>query len=230
MSRTTEEAPKSTRLSSTLRRRELVEHATRILNEQGLEALHVTALAQRAGVSRPLVYRVFPTREDLFKAVLEDFVRDMMERFQRGLVKVLPGTVATLTRAFIDASFDTIQAKGAASWSMLDPRSVSPDLARISSELLATELEPWLDKLATHLGVPKRRAQNQLTIIVAAGRAAVSGWLDGSCTREEAAFDATQAIAGLMTAFTGAEVPAGAPRSKRRPPESHYRRARTPRA
>ncbi len=205
-------------------------HATRILNEEGLEALHVTSLAQRARVSRPLVYRAFPTREDLFRAVLQDFLRELMERFQRGLVKVLPGTVATLTRALIDASLDTIQAKGAASWSMLDPRSVSPDLARIASELLADELEPWLERLAAHVGVPKRRAKNQLAIIVAAGRAAVSGWLDGSCTREEAAFDATLAVAGLMNAFTGEEMPVSAPRSKQRTPESHYRRMRTPRA
>lgn len=192
------------RPSSELRRRELVLHASRILNESGLEALHVTALAQSAGVSRPLVYRVFPTRESLFRAVLEDFAGDVGSRFQKALVRALPGTEASLTRAFIEASCDAIEAKGAVPWALLDPRGISPDLARISVEIFARLLEPWQDKLGEHLGVPSRRAANHLGIIVAAGRAALAGWLDGSLSREEAVLDATHAVAGLMTAFASA--------------------------
>lgn len=192
------------RPSSEARRRELVAHASSILNERGLEALHVTALANSAGVSRPLVYRAFPTREALFRAVLEDFAADVGERFQRALVRALPGTGEALTRAFIDASCDAIVAKGAVHWALLDPRGISPELARISSDILARLLDPWLEKLAEALGVPRRRAANHLGIIVAAGRAALAGWLDGTLTREEAAHDATQAVAGLMTAFASA--------------------------
>jgi AcrR family transcriptional regulator len=194
-------AHKRPRPSSDLRRRELVAHASRILNEHGLEALHVTALAQSAGVSRPLVYRVFPTREALFRAVLEDFATEVGQRFQNALVRALPGTAASLTRAFIEASCDVIEAKGAVSWALLDPRGISPELARISTEILSNLLAPWLERLAEHLGVPPRRAQNHLGIIVAAGRAALAGWLDGSLTREEAALDAAQAVTGIMASF-----------------------------
>lgn len=192
------------RPSSEARRRELIAHASSILNERGLEALHVTALANSAGVSRPLVYRAFPTREALFRAVLEDFAADVGERFQRALVRALPGTAESLTRAFIDASCDAIVAKGAVPWALLDPRGISPELARISGDILARLLDPWEEKLAEFVGVPRRRAANHLGIIVAAGRAALAGWLDGTLTREEAAQDATHAVAGLMTAFAGA--------------------------
>lgn len=186
------------------RKLELVEHASRILNERGLEALHVTALAQSAGVSRPLVYRVFPTREALFRAVLDDFAADVGARFQKALVRALPGTLGSLTGAFIEASCDAIEAKGAVCWALLDPRGISPELAQISAEIFARLLDPWQERLAEFLGVPQRRAANHLGIIVAAGRAALAGWLDGSITRAEAVADATHAVAGLMTAFASA--------------------------
>ncbi len=204
------------RPSADLRRRELVGLAARILNERGLEALHVTALANSAGVSRPLVYRVFPTREALLRAVLEDFAADVGERFQKALVRALPGTSESLTRAFIDASCDAIVAKGAAAWALLDPRGVSPELGRISSEILSHLLDPWQEKLAEFLGVPPARAGNHLGIIVAAGRAALAGWLDGTLSREDAADDATRAVAGLMTAFAGAAKERPAPRAAAR--------------
>lgn len=208
--------PAPARPSGELRRRELVAHATRILNERGLEALHVTALAQAAGVSRPLVYRVFPTREALFRAVLEAFAADVGERFQRALVMALPGTLESLTRAFIDASCDAIEASGAAPWALLDPRGVSPELGRVSSEILAQLLDPWRDRLAELLDVPPRRATYHLGIIVAAGRAALAGWLDGALTRDEAAHDAMHALTGLMTAFAAGPREALEARAKRR--------------
>ncbi len=192
------------RPSAERRRRELIAHAARILNERGIEELHVTALAQSAGVSRPLVYRVFPTREALFRAVLEDFAADVGARFHEALVRALPGTVASLTRAFIEASCDAIEAKGAGPWALIDPRGVTPELARISTEIFGRMLDPWRDRLAEFLGVPKRRAANHLGIIVAGGRAALAGWLDGALSRAEAVADATVAVAGLMNAFASA--------------------------
>jgi AcrR family transcriptional regulator len=199
-----------------LRRRDLVAHAGRILNESGLEALHVTALAQSAGVSRPLVYRAFPTREALFRAVLDDFASDIGDRFQKALVRTLPSTGAALTRAFVEASCEAIEAKGAVPWALMDPRGISPELARVSREIFATLLGPWQERLGEFLGVPPRRAANHLGIIVAAGRAALAGWLDGSISREEAALDASRAVAALMSAFAAGAREQGAP-PRRRP-------------
>ncbi|NUP09191.1 MAG: TetR/AcrR family transcriptional regulator [Polyangiaceae bacterium] len=205
---------RTSRPSSERRRKELVEHAARILNERGIEELHVTALAQSAGVSRPLVYRVFPTREALFRAVLEDFAADVGVRFHAALVRALPGTLESLTRAFIEASCDAIEAKGAGPWALIDPRGVTPELARISTEIFSRMLDPWRDKLAEFTGDSKRRAANHLGIIVAAGRAALAGWLDGAISRAEAVADATNAVAGLMNAFAAA---AAAPERKAEP-------------
>ncbi len=216
--------PKGERLSSERRHRQLVDHAARILNERGIEELHVTALAHAAGVSRPLVYRVFPTREALFRAVIEDFAADVGTRFHEALVRAFPGNVETLTRAFIEASCEAIEAKGAGPWALIDPRGVSPELARISTEIFARLLDPWRDKLAEFLGVPKRRAVNHFGIIVAAGRAGLAGWLDGSLSRAEAVTDATTTVTALLTAFASASRAEVAPAAARKTASRRARR------
>ena len=88
------------------RRRQLLDEAARILTDEGLERLNVTELAERAGVSRPLVYRLFPTRHALVRAILDDFTAAIAERFQRALFRTLPGTIESITTAFVQACCD----------------------------------------------------------------------------------------------------------------------------
>ncbi|MCA9611482.1 MAG: TetR/AcrR family transcriptional regulator, partial [Myxococcales bacterium] len=98
---------KTRRLSPDARRRQLLDDASRILTEEGLEKLQVSALAERAGVSRPLVYRAFPTRHALFRAILEDFTDAIDRRFHSALLHALPkGGIEAIAKAFIEASCD----------------------------------------------------------------------------------------------------------------------------
>jgi len=184
------------------RRRQLIEEASHILTDEGLDRLQISALAERAGVSRPLVYRVFPTRYALLRAVLEDFTEAVNARFHQALMRALPaGTIESITTAFIEASCDVIEEKGAGPWLLLDARGSDPEVARIGRETFVMLLGPWREQLATFTGTNAERAANDLWIIVAAGRAALYGWIDGSITREEAIQDATRAVTALLAAF-----------------------------
>jgi AcrR family transcriptional regulator len=183
------------------RRRQLLDEAARILTDEGLERLHVTELAARAGVSRPLVYRAFPTRHALVRAILEDFTAAVAERFQRALVRALPGTIDKITTAFVEACCDAVDDKGAGPWLLLDARGADPEIARIGREVLARLLAPWQEQLATFTGTTARRAANHMWVIVAAGRAALGGWIDGTVSRADAVSDATRAVSALVAAF-----------------------------
>jgi len=184
------------------RRRQLIEEASQILTDEGLDRLQISALAERAGVSRPLVYRVFPTRYALLRAILEDFNEAINERFHQALLRTLPGgTIEDITTAFIEASCDVIELKGAGPWLLLDARGADPEVARIGRETFTQLLGPWQDQLATFTGTNAKRAANDLWIIVAAGRAALWGWIDGTITRPEAVADATRAVSALLAAF-----------------------------
>lgn len=198
------------RVPADARRRQLLDEAARILTDEGLERLHVTELAERAGVSRPLVYRLFPTRHALVRAILDDFTAAIAERFQRALFRALPGTIESITTAFVEACCDAIDQKGAGPWLLLDARGADPEVARIGREVLAHLLDPWQEQLAAFTGTSARRAANDLWVIVAAGRAALAGWIDGTLSRAEAVSDATRAVSALVTAFQ-------APRTQARP-------------
>jgi AcrR family transcriptional regulator len=184
------------------RRRQLVQRAAKILTERGIEHLQITEIASALGVSRPLVYRLFPTRQALVHAVLEDFVALVNERFRDALIRTLPGSVESIATAFVEASCDAIVERGAGPWRLLDARGVDPILAQVGREMLATLLGPWEKQLAEYIHASQRQASGLIWIIVAAGRAALDGWIDGSSTRQEAVEDATRAVSALLVAFT----------------------------
>ncbi len=203
------------RVPAEARRRQLLDESARILTEEGLERLEITTLAERAGVSRPLVYRLFPTRNAVVRALLDEFTAAISERFQRAILRALPGTIESITTTFVEACCDAIEQKGAGPWLLLlDARGADPEVARIGREALSHLLGPWEEQLATFTGSPARRAANHLWVIVAAGRAAISGWIDGSMTRAEAVSDATRAVSALVAAFQAAGMETAKPQSK----------------
>jgi AcrR family transcriptional regulator len=197
------------RLPPEARRRQLLDEASRILTEHGIEQVQITEIAARADVSRPLVYRLFPTRQALVRELLEDFAAFLQERFRDALARELPGTHEGITHAFVEASCDAIEQRGAGPWRLLvDARGADPEIGRLGREIFARLLDPWEGQLADLLHTTPRRAKICLWVIVAAGRATLDGWIDGVLSRREAVRDTTIAISALLTAFTTAPASA----------------------
>src|SRR6185295_5475069 len=115
---------------------------------------------------------------------------------------------------------DAIERRGAGPWQLLDARGADPELARVGREIFAGLLDPWQAQLAAFIGTSPRRARSLLWVIVAAGRAALDGWIEGGLTRAPAVRGATTAVSALLVAFTtpGKEdagvSPAPPPRSR----------------
>src|SRR6478735_9667665 len=77
MSSQNAEQPRRQRLTREDRQRQLIETAWRIVGDEGTDALTLGRLAERAGVTKPVVYSHFPTRSALLIALYRDF--DMRE-------------------------------------------------------------------------------------------------------------------------------------------------------
>ncbi len=187
-------------MAKDVRRRQLLDVAARILTAHGVEQVQITEVAEQAGVSRPLVYRLFPTRQQLVEALLQDFATRLGERFHAALLASLPGSLEEMTRAFVEASCAAIVEGGAGPWLLLDARA-DAELGRIGHTILADLLKPWQRRLAELTGLPPRRTQNVLWTVVAAGRAALDGWIMGRISRRDAIADATRAVSVLLQAF-----------------------------
>jgi AcrR family transcriptional regulator len=189
------------RMAPSERRRQILDEAARLLDEHGVDSVQITTVAERAQVSRPLVYRLFPTRRALVAALLEDFVEALDERFRRAVVRSLPGSLEEVVGAFVEACCDAIEERGAGPWRLLDARGLDAELTRAGQEALGRLLEPWTAQIGQLTRLGERRARTLVRVVVAAGRATLEGWLEGGVSRKQAIRDTTRVVTALLAEF-----------------------------
>ena len=74
--------PAYTRLNVDERRRQLLERATALFATHGYDELSMAKLAREAGISKPLLYHYFPSKRDLFEAVLSEAAEQHLRRIE----------------------------------------------------------------------------------------------------------------------------------------------------
>jgi AcrR family transcriptional regulator len=76
-------ASTTTRQSASERREEILDAALEEFAEHGYHGASTEAIARRAGISQPYVFRLFGTKQELFMAVVTRCFRETLEMFQR---------------------------------------------------------------------------------------------------------------------------------------------------
>src|SRR3989441_7860510 len=71
------------RKSAEERRESVLDAAFAEFAERGLDGASTEAIAEKAGISQPYVFRLFGTKKELFKAVVTRCFRQTLEVFQR---------------------------------------------------------------------------------------------------------------------------------------------------
>jgi AcrR family transcriptional regulator len=71
--------PRGTRLPRLARRRQLLDAATEVFVARGYHAAAMDEIAERAGVSKPVLYQHFPGKQDLYLALLDESVDRLVE-------------------------------------------------------------------------------------------------------------------------------------------------------
>jgi AcrR family transcriptional regulator len=67
------------------RRRQVLEAAMHEFGLAGFDSVSAEAIAVRAGVSQPYIFRLFGTKKDLFIATIEQRTRQIIEGFERAV-------------------------------------------------------------------------------------------------------------------------------------------------
>jgi AcrR family transcriptional regulator len=189
------------RLSANERRQQLLQTAGRLIAREGIDALELTRLAADAGVSRPIVYRFFPSRQALIIGILEDLESELVRRFNEVDARPVSRGVAGATRLFIDAVCDAIEAKGVGSWELLGSKGPDRVVAKLARKIQMRLLAPWVARVAAVTGANAREAETVASMLVAVVRAALERWYTGAISREQAARDATRGVTALLAAF-----------------------------
>jgi AcrR family transcriptional regulator len=189
------------RLSPDERRRHLLQVAADLMTRRGVDAVHFPEVAAAAGVTRQLVYRFFPSRQALIMAVLEDFADDLTRRLGQGAWRSMPRNLDEATRMFVEAICDTIEAKGAGPWQVLDSKGPDREVARLGQKIQNRLVDPQRPLIAETIGASAREAGVVAAMIVAAGRAALEQWYNGVLSREEVVRATTRGVSALLQAF-----------------------------
>jgi AcrR family transcriptional regulator len=164
------------RLAPEVRRAQLLDAALDVLSERGFDAVTVEAVAQRAGVTRPVIYDLFGDLEGLMLALL-DREEDTAMAPLLAIVGGEPGDEVDPETFLVDAVFAFLRAvkSNPRTWRLvlMPPRGSSRELReriRASRQLLARRITGLLDWGIERRGGPRGLDHELLArMIVAAG-------------------------------------------------------------
>ncbi|WP_169789154.1 TetR/AcrR family transcriptional regulator [Nonomuraea candida] len=135
MTATPDAKPRGTRLPRLARRRQLLSAAQEVFVENGYHAAAMDEIADRAGVSKPVLYQHFPGKLELYLALLDLHVDDMVNRCREALASTHENKLRV--QATFSAFFDFVSSQGEAFRLVFesDLRNVAPVRQRVERSL-----------------------------------------------------------------------------------------------
>lgn len=128
------------RLSREDRQRQLLDMAWQLIREEGTDALTLGYLAEKAGVTKPVVYDHFTTRAGLLAALYQDFDKrqtTLMDAALANAEATLSGTATVIATAYVDC----VMTQGNEIPGVIAALASTPELERIKREYEAIFLE-----------------------------------------------------------------------------------------
>lgn len=144
-------AAKRARLSREQRLRQLLEVAWRLAREQGTDALTLPRLADEAGVTKPVVYDHFGTRNGLLAALYRDFDARQTALFDAALA-ASSSTLEEISNAIASSYVECVLAQGREIPGVLAGLAGSPELATIKHDYQLAFIEKCRKALAPFAG------------------------------------------------------------------------------
>src|SRR6195256_5054785 len=108
----THTAGRPTRLPRSARRKQLLEAAQEVFVAQGYHAAAMDDIAERAGVSKPVLYQHFPGKLDLYLALLDQHCEALLQAVRTALASTSDNKQRVA--ATMDAYFAYVEDEGGA--------------------------------------------------------------------------------------------------------------------
>ncbi|MFC0388139.1 TetR/AcrR family transcriptional regulator [Muricoccus vinaceus] len=174
------------RLSKAERRRQLLDTALLIVREEGADRLTLGHLAERAGISKPVVYDHFNTRSQLLIELYRWIDVERVNTFQEAMTagkRSLKECAKILAVAYIHCAADKtdeFHAVGAA-------LAGSEEKARVFQELLDNAVQMFVSVLKPHSTLSAAGLEWRCIGLVGAGEALSAALVRGTLNEVEAA-------------------------------------------
>jgi len=187
------------------RHQQLLAVAERMLSERGWDGLSLSELAGAAGVTRPIVYKHFRSRQQLALELVQHYAAALQATLQEA-VRRYPDRPEKALRQGLDGLCDLIEARGAGPWNLLTTGGPDPVLDRALGQMRDELMRPWVPRLRLVTGASARDAGVLCRLTVAVVRTAIERWAEGELSRREAERILGRSLAGLLAAFTDARA------------------------
>ncbi|MBM6405200.1 TetR/AcrR family transcriptional regulator [Phycicoccus sp. CSK15P-2] len=182
-------APRSQRMPRSERRAQLLDAAQAVFVQSGYHAAAMDEIAERAGVSKPVLYQHFPGKLDLYLALLDTHC-DTLEQLVRQALETTEGDNEVRVRATVAAYFDFVTREDAAFRMVFesDLTSVPQVRARLDGVEMACA-EAISEVIAEDTGVDDERALLLGSALAGMAQVAARHWLaqDGDIPEPDAA-------------------------------------------
>ena len=183
------------RLPRSARRKQLLAAAQQVFVAQGYHAAAMDDIAERAGVSKPVLYQHFPGKLELYLALLDTHCAAMVERVRSAMAATTDNK--DRVRGAMNAYFDFVDHESEAfrlvfESDLRNEPAVRERVDRVESGCIAA----ITDTIMADTGVSRARAELLASGLVGAAETAARFWLAGGRQVDKAEAEA------LLTALS----------------------------
>ncbi|MGC7100182.1 TetR/AcrR family transcriptional regulator [Amycolatopsis lurida] len=187
----------ATRMAKADRRRFLLERAFEVSRTRGTAALTLVTLAEAAGVTRPVVYEHFGTREGLLMAMYRDFDQRLIERM-RASAAGAGASLEEVARILATAYVDAVLAEGAGCAEVGAALAATEETRAFRDESQAVYLDEFERAFRPHVKLSRRRDLAALIAIRSAVDGLAAAALAGRISRAKAISAAVAVVLGVL--------------------------------
>lgn len=165
------------RLSRDARRAQLLGAARDVFAAQGYHAAAMDDIADRAGVSKPVLYQHFPSKLELYRALLTTYAEELVGRLRNAIEQT--SNNEQRIHAAVSAYFDFVAGEGR-SYRLVfasDLRS-EPEAAAVIDRALTDCIDVVTDAVTTDAGLDHERARLLAVGLVGLSQVTAQYWLD----------------------------------------------------
>jgi AcrR family transcriptional regulator len=173
------------RLSRSARRAQLLVAARDVFAEQGYHAAAMDDIAERAGVSKPVLYQHFPGKLELYQALLTTYADELVAQVRSALL--VRADNEERVQAAVAAYFDFVAGEGKA-YRLIFGSDLRDEATGVVEGALNRCIETVAEAVTTDAGLDSQRARLLAVGLVGLSQVAAQYWLDSDqgVSRDEA--------------------------------------------
>lgn len=191
----TDQKDNRARLPRDERRAQLLSAALEVFTQAGYHAAAMDEIADRASVSKPVLYQHFPSKLDLYLAVLDLHIDSLVFAIQRAIASTADNSLRV--KATIDAYFGFIESEGEAFRLLFESdMSVEPQVRERLNRMTYDCAAAVSAVISIDTGLPKEASMLLAIGIIGNAQITARHWLDrdSTMTRDQASTFVTNLI------------------------------------